>query len=227
MSELRSAIEALRSEVLPDLPDAVIEDDFAELQPMSELLELERLRRLAEIERRGLYRRDGHLSTAAWMADRFRTGWGSARAASETARGLDRMPATRAALQAGAITMGGARILVGARRTNAAAFDRDEHRLVHAARTHTVAELQRIASFWRQRVERQVDPVVAGEGIRADRRLHASVTYRGMVRVDGDLDPEAGEALLTALGAVMDAETKHGAGKERRTPAQRRADALH
>jgi hypothetical protein len=137
------------------------------------------------------------------------------------------MPATRAALQAGAITMAEARILVGARRTNAAAFDRDEHRLVHAARTHTVAELQRIASFWRQRVERQVDPVVAGEGLRADRRLHASVAYRGMVRVDGDLDPEAGEALLTALGAVMDAETKHGAGKERRTPAQRRADALH
>jgi hypothetical protein len=29
-----------------------------------------------------------------------------------------------------------------------------------------------------------------------------------MVRVDGDLDPERGETLLTALGAVLDAETR-------------------
>jgi len=43
MSELRSAVEALRSETLPDLPDARIEEDFAELQRVCELLELERL----------------------------------------------------------------------------------------------------------------------------------------------------------------------------------------
>jgi hypothetical protein len=47
-----------------------------------------------------------------------------------------------------------------------------------------------------------------------------------MVRVDGDLDPETGEALLTALGAVLDAETRSHAGEDDRTPAQRRADAL-
>ena len=55
-----------------------------------------------------------------------------------------------------------------------------------------------------------------------------------MVRIDGDLHPESGEAVLTALGAVMDAETKGrrhpGTGTdtdpETRTPAQRRADAL-
>jgi len=48
----------------------------------------------------------------------------------------------------------------------------------------------------------------------------------GMVRVDGDLDSETGEALLTALGAVLDAETRSRAGQDDRTSAQRRADAL-
>jgi hypothetical protein len=45
------------------------------------------------------------------------------------------------------------------------------------------------------------------------------------VRVDGELDPETGETLLTALRAIMDAEARSGAD-DRRTPAQRRADAL-
>jgi hypothetical protein len=46
-----------------------------------------------------------------------------------------------------------------------------------------------------------------------------------MVRVDGDLDPETGETLLTALRAVMDAEARSGS-PDGRTAAQRRADAL-
>jgi hypothetical protein len=46
-----------------------------------------------------------------------------------------------------------------------------------------------------------------------------------MVRVDGDLDPETGQELLTALRAVIDADSRAG-GEDSRTPAQRRADAL-
>ena len=105
MSELRSALESLRAEVLPELPDARIEEDFAELQRIGELLELERLRRLAEIERRGLFGRDGHLSGAAWLAERFGVAWGSARGMTRTARALEQMPATRVAVQAGEVTL--------------------------------------------------------------------------------------------------------------------------
>ena len=59
MGELRSAIEALRAEVMTDLPDARAEEDFAELQRTGELLEMERLRRLADLERRRAFERDG------------------------------------------------------------------------------------------------------------------------------------------------------------------------
>ncbi len=47
-----------------------------------------------------------------------------------------------------------------------------------------------------------------------------------MVRVDGDLDPETGETLLTALRAVLDAESRSRTDDDVRSPAQRRADAL-
>ena len=79
MSELRSTVDALRSETLAELPDARIEEDFAELHRAVEQLEVERLRRLAEIERRGLHERDGFLSAAAWLVSRFKVAWGVGR----------------------------------------------------------------------------------------------------------------------------------------------------
>jgi hypothetical protein len=76
MSELRSVVEQLRAESLPELPDARIEEDFADLHQAIELLEVERLRRLAEIDRRRIFERDGHLSAASWLATRFKVAWG-------------------------------------------------------------------------------------------------------------------------------------------------------
>jgi Domain of unknown function (DUF222)/HNH endonuclease len=224
MSELRSAIDQLRAEDLSALPDARAEDDFAELQRAAELLEAERLRRLADLDRRGVYRRDGHLSAASWLVTSLRIGWGAAREQVRVARSLEHMPETRRALDEGDLSMSAGRVLVAAREADPEAFDRCEATLVEAARIHSARDLQRVASQWRQMAERDGSP--AGEdALRARRRLHASRTFAGMVRVDGDLDPETGEALLTALGAIMDAEARTGA-EDTRSPGQRRADAL-
>jgi Domain of unknown function (DUF222)/HNH endonuclease len=226
VSELRSAVEGLRAESLAELPDARIEEDFAELQRVGELLEVERLRRLAEIERRCLFQRDGHLSAASWLADRFRVTWSVARTSTRVARALEEMPATRRALASGDVSMSAARMLVDARQPDRSAFERSENELVEAARRHSITGLRRVTSYWRQQIER--DRIEAGDDVLyARRRLHASVTFQGMVRVDGDLDPESGEALLTALRAVMDADLRRIRGEPVRTHAQRRADALH
>lgn len=224
MSELRSALDGYRSEVLAGLPDARIEEDFAELQRAAELLEVERLRRLAEVDRRRLYERSGHLSAASWLAGVHRAGWLAATADVRAARALEDMPETRKALDEGDITVAAARMLVRARGTDPEAFREAEASLVAAARVHTVGDLRRITSYWAQRAA--CGPgATRDEKLREQRRLHASVTFLGMVRVDGDLDPESGETLLTALNSVMDVEAKSGGG-EGRTPAQRRADAL-
>jgi hypothetical protein len=225
VSELRSALEPFRTESLPELPDARIEEDFAELHRVAELIEMERLRRLAEIERRRMFERDGHLSAAAWLAGRFRVAWGAAREHVRVARGLESMPATRGALDAGDLSMSAARVLVTARDADPAAFEPAEMQLVEAGRIHSIGDLQRVVAFWRQGVERERS-LGDDERLRARRALHASVTFDGMVRVDGDLDHLSGESLLTALRAVLDADARSRREADERTPAQRRADAL-
>jgi hypothetical protein len=225
MSELRSAIEELRAEALADLPDARIEEDFAELQRAAELLEVERLRRLAEIDRRATFQRDGHLSAASWLASTFKVAWGTAREHVRIARGLEEMPATRRALDEGELSMSAVRVLVAARDTDREAFKESENALVEAARIHSMHDLNRVAAYWRQAIEHE-HALTSEEKVRAHRRLHASVTFLGMVRVDGNLDPETGETLLTALSAVLDAESRSWTEGDARTPAQRRADAL-
>lgn len=225
MSELRSAVDTLRSETLPNLPDARIEEDFTELQRAVELLEVERLRRLAEIDRRRLFERDGHLSAASWLATTFKVAWGTAREHVRIARALEEMPETRQALDAGELSMSAVRVLVATRDADPPAFSRCETELVEAARIHSMQDLQRVAAYWRQAVETERS-LEGDEKVRARRRLHASVSFLGMVRVDGDLDPETGETLLTALRAVLDAESHSRREGDDRTPAQRRADAL-
>jgi len=212
-------------ETLADLPDARIEEDFAELQRAAELLEVERLRRLAEIDRRATFQRDGHLSAASWLASTFKVAWGTAREQVRIARALDDMPETRRALDEGELSMSAVRVLVAARDADRDAFQRSEAQLLEAARIHSMNDLQRVAAYWRQAVE-QEHSLDSDEKVRAHRRLHASVTFLGMVRVDGNLDPETGETLLTALRAVLDAESRSRAQGDDRTPAQRRADAL-
>jgi hypothetical protein len=89
--------------------------------------------------------------------------------------------------------MSAIQVLVAVRDASADAFERCEPQLVEAARIHSVSDLQRVAAFWREAVERE--QALGGEDrLRARRRLHASVSLLGMVRVDGDLDPETGES---------------------------------
>jgi hypothetical protein len=224
-SAMTTVVRELRAEDLAEIGDAQLTDDFTALQRAVHDLELERLRRLAEIERRGLFARDGHLSAASWVASRFRVSWGEAKRDAGVARSLADMPSTRHALEAGEVSLSAARVLAKIRQVDPVAFRDDEAQLVEAARIHSMGDLHRVAAYWRQQIERQ--QLADGEdAVRTRRALRASVTFMGMVRLDGDLDPETGETLLTALGAVLDAEARSRDEHDRRTPAQRRADAL-
>ena len=217
--------ERLRADALPDKPDARVEEEFVNLHRAIEALQVERLRRLADLDRRRIHERDGHLSTAAWLVATFGLAWGTAREQVRVARALEQMPETRRALDAGEISTAAAGVLVSARDADHDVFARCERDLVEAARIHRVSELRRVTAYWRQAVEseqRVHDRDTAFER----RRLHASATMFGTVRVDGDLDPETGETLLTALRAIMDAESRTPDASDVRTPAQRRADAL-
>jgi hypothetical protein len=114
-------------------------------------------------------------------------------------------------------------VLAEAREENPEEFAGSEDALVDAARTLSVQELRAVVAHWRQ----QASPERAEEReewMHQIRRLYMSPTLDGMVRVDGDLDPETGHVVMTALQAAVDADLR--GESDVRTGAQRRADAL-
>jgi hypothetical protein len=225
MSELRSAIEALHAEDVGALSDEQLEGDFAELQRAGQALEAERLRRLSEIHRRQTHRREGYLSTASWLVARHRLGWTAASKDIRTARSLERMPRTKEALSTGELTPASVQMLVWARQAHPAQFRASEDSLVEAARRLPARQLQHTVSHWRQKLDWE-QGLKEAERLREQRRLTVSTTILGMVRVDGDLDPETGETMLAALRNCLDAERRRKDPDDERTPTQRRVDAL-
>lgn len=86
-------------------------------------------------------------------------------------------------------------------------------------------QLRQVVAYWSQAVDPERSLEDADQAWER-RRLYVSTTLGGMVRVDGDLDAETGETLITALRAVQDSDSRDKEPVDRRTPAQRRADVL-
>jgi hypothetical protein len=174
---------------------------LAELLRCAEALEGEILRRLLVVDRHRTYERDGHLSTVSWLVDRFRLSRGRAAELVRLARALDHMPLTREAFASGEISSSAVGMLADARGVHPEAFSDSEELLVQAARSLSVRHLQVAVAHWKQLADDWQG--VGDEDLHSRRGLRVSPTIFGMVRVDGDLDPETGESLLTALRSVM------------------------
>jgi Domain of unknown function (DUF222) len=120
-----------------------------------------------------------------------------------TARALEHMPRVRQALYEGEVSPSEVSQLVQAREADPEEFSRVEEALVEAARTLPVRDLRRAVARFKDAVD--ADAARRADAERHDRRgLNVSPTFEGMVRVDGNLDPETGETLLTALRSVSD-----------------------
>jgi hypothetical protein len=216
-------------EAYPDHPSALsdeqLESGFADLQHLSEAVEAKRLAWLAELDRRGTYRKDGYLSPAAWLADRFRVAAGVAKAHVRVAGALRQMPEVTRAFTGGEVTSSAVRVLAEAREEHPAAFASPEAALVDVAQTRGIEELRRVASDWCRGVALEEPPQQA-ERLRERRRVDLGVMATGMVKVAGELDPESGEAVITALRALVDSALRSENTTDLRTSTQRRADAL-
>jgi Domain of unknown function (DUF222)/HNH endonuclease len=224
MSTLRSVLDELGADDLRYASDDELEADFAELERAAGAVEGELARRAAEIDRRASFRRDGYLSISSWLAHRFRMAFSAATQLVRVARALEHMPRTREALAGGEISRSAAAVLVAAREVDPVEFSRVEEVFVDTAGTIPIRDLKRALAHWRDAVDHRQTEEDAEHLVQL-RRLHVSPTLQGMVRVDGDLDPETGQVLITALRSVIDAEERQP-GTDRRTFAQRKADAL-
>ncbi|MFH1329306.1 MAG: DUF222 domain-containing protein [Actinomycetota bacterium] len=178
---------------------------------------------IAEASRRGLFEAHGFGSATAWLIALTGDPAPVCRSRLRVASALQHMHHTRRAFAAGDLSECRVRLLVGAWDDNAEVFCRDEALLVSQARTLPARLFPLALTHWR----RLADPDGAGaDAGRAfvRRRLHISASWAGMVRLDGDLDPESGQTVLTAIRSL--AEPAALDPDDTRTPPQRRADAL-
>jgi hypothetical protein len=225
MSSLRSALDELRGDDLNDLPLSQLGDDLVELRAIAEALEAEWIRRLQAFDDAQGWAVDGSLSMAAWMRARCRMTGAAATDRSRLARSLRAMPLTQRAFSDGELTTGHVRTMAAGADAHPETFARDEAVLVEGASTISVRDTSKLVAYWRQNLDFDA-ALTEADDVHARRRLSISRTWQGMVRIDGDLDPEAGEVVLTAIGSLVDESVKSGATADTRSPGQRRADAL-
>jgi Domain of unknown function (DUF222)/HNH endonuclease len=157
-----------------------------------------------EAKRRGSFQRHGSVSLTRWLAHHADVSNAEARALVGLASTMATHPETGAMVASGTVSHTRARILSRAAQAHPKVYERDEAMLVGLAGTRSLPDLNRLVRYWRN----CADDTLAESGA-ADQReaayLNASVTWAGMVRLDGLLDPETGEAVLAALDAATPA----------------------
>ncbi|MGH8897434.1 MAG: DUF222 domain-containing protein [Egibacteraceae bacterium] len=183
----------------------------------------EKLRCIAEVDARGMWRAEGARSTADLLARRLRLTRGEARAQAETAVGLEGLPETAAAVRSGTIGVGQAQVAVQTAKELRPDVREELDRLV--AEDGAGLDRRRL----REHVDawtHTVDPeALAGRERRAWVNRRLSVTSDGpdgSGRVEARLDP-VGTATVTAALDPLARRTGHA---DERTYPQRMADAL-
>ena len=185
-------------------------------------LEAMQARWLAELDKRDSDPLNG--SAERWLQQNLRQTSNAAYAQVRTARQLEDLPEVAAAWRAGQIGSQHVSVIcraMGQIDKTCLPLESTEQELLRAAREMDPFFLNR---HWKQ-LRYQADQEaaeLAEEEQRRRRWLNFRQTEEGSFRIEGELDPENGVALKTAMRSLMGR-----AGKaDERTPAERRCDAL-
>lgn len=219
--EARAAIAALRAAPVAELPSDVLLDEVRELFRLRDELEGAITRALRVAHERGAPAEVAGHTTKTWLVHACRLSPGEAARRVFVLRALPLAPVTAAALEDGRISTDSARAIVSLLPT-LASEDREpaERILVDLAERTDPAQVARAAYGIAERTMSLEGREAAAEARRASRYLSLAPTIGGMVSVNGMLEPEAGEALVTAITALSEPTVGDG-----RTSTQRRADA--
>lgn len=223
---------------LTGLTDGEVLEVTALTAEMAKLADAAQVRSVGRLDVSRAWADDGSHSGAAWVA--WHCGLSRARAGTvlKCARQLRTMPGVEAAMAAGRLTIDHIRLLAAAERADEDAFAEDEARLIDAAERLLFSAFERVIRYWIYAHAADACEVDAAS-IHDQRRLDASRSIDGVVFVDAMLDPITGEIFLRELERLEQglfeadwAEARERLGDAasaadlRRTPKQRRADAL-
>ena len=205
------------------LSDDELEDSIAALLRRSDSLRARAALAVAELDRRGATGVRHVLTTKQWLVYRCRASRAQASVLARTGATLSDHPLVARRAVSGDITADGVRMLTATARAHPEAFAVDGAPLVDAATYLGADDLRMAVSVWRQQVDY---PSVVAEmaAKRHRRRLSINQTWEGMWSISGELDPESGQLVATALGVHAD----RGAldPDDGRTRHHRMADAL-
>jgi hypothetical protein len=215
-------METMRADLISEPTEHPI-DEYVRLCREATMLEARAAGVLAEIDRRCLHEDAGYLTAAAMVRDRLGVSAGDAHRRIGEARGLAEHRLVREAYEEADIDRPRVAMLLASARVAPDLFDRDEAVLVDAVSGLSMGDARRAVDYWRQAADSEA-AVAAEDRLHERRRLSISETFEGMVRLDGNLDPESGKIVMKAIGSLV--EPGYLDAGDRRTPQQRRADAL-
>lgn len=220
MSTLRSAVEEMAAVPDEELTVEQLDADIEEITHARDQLNVLLARKVRSQTQRNGHDRLGYPSPTAYLKDRGRMSAGHAHLVVLMARAMAKAPAVTRAWSDGRVSTDQAAVLFSLAETVPAEFSFAEESLVEIVEPLTVADTRRAIEYWRQSVDGPGD--LSGETQLARRGVSLSKTMGGMRRVDGWMTATAGEALESALGALMPPPGED----DERTPRQRRHDAL-
>jgi hypothetical protein len=222
MGELRSAVNELIAADLDELDHTTLGELIIEVSRQKDRLDGFCHRLVAEHDRRLAWKADGARSEKEWLREACRISSGEAAARTNTARNLESLPATAAALADGTISAGQARVAAQAvRDLPSDALGGLDQLVAEMGADVDAAGLRAAVDDYAHRT--------APESLRQreerawrTRRLHVTRAGDGAIAIDGRLDPVGGETVLAALAPLAAPQSE----QDQRTPEQRRADAL-
>ncbi len=145
------------------------------------------------------------LSTVGWVRQALRLTSAAASSMVRTARTLATMPDIAQAASVGAITPDGVRLLTHAKRRHPCEFDLHEVVFAEIAQYLSTKDLRVAIEYWEQQVD-YPSAVAKVKHQRQRRRFSMSQTWEGMWHLSGELDPETGSLVDTAIRSIVDRE---------------------
>lgn len=224
-AEVRAAVEGVAGVDTGGWSGAARSADLVELLEASERLQAVALARLADWDASGAWAEDGAPSAVAWLAHRASLTKHRAASLVRSARLLHTHERTAKALDVGDVTVEHVDLLARAARHREEVFAEHEDTLLDAAQALAPESFRHAVRHWRTLADDRLATADTAE-CHAQRRLHCSATFRGTVRIDGELDPDAGATFLAALEAHLDGPDAADGPTPARSLAQRRADVL-
>jgi hypothetical protein len=211
--------EALRTEI-ESLDVPVDADALVELLAVRDALEARVSAAVGDFDRSGLYELEGRATMTEWLKRHARMTAAEAYRLVHTARRLRPLPATARAWAAGELSGGQvATVLASVRAEHRELYAEQEAELTPKLGALDIDQTRRALGHWSAKAEAVIDPAWRHQ---PQRSLRASRLLGDRVVLEGELDADGGEVVLTALRV---AETTDDPGTDR-SPGTRRADAL-